>query len=109
MYGNENGSWMNLIKVYLKDHTFIEDNKQVEKILKKMVYLSITWRIIDCIKGVFSLPLLIFLNDEKTNYVLRELHEEICGSHITSAPLAFKALRNGYFYLNIKVDALELV
>ena len=53
--------------------------------------------------------LLMHLNEEKANYVLKELHERICGSHVTKASLAFKALGNGYFWLTMKADALDLV
>ena len=56
-----------------------------------------------------SMPLLICLNHEEANYVLRELHEGTYGSHVARISLAFKALRNGYFQPTMKVDALKLV
>ena len=49
------------------------------------------------------------LNEKEGNYVLRELQERICGSFVIRASLALKTLRNGYFWLTMKVDALELV
>ena len=49
------------------------------------------------------------LNEEEANYMLQEVYEGIYGSHITSASMAFKAMRNGYFWLTMKTDALKLV
>ena len=53
--------------------------------------------------------LLMFLNEEELEYMLRELYERICGSHTTETTFALKALRNGYFWPTMKVDALDLV
>ena len=55
------------------------------------------------------MPLLMCLNEEEANYVLQELHEGICGSHITRTSLAFNVLRNGYFWLTMRTDAYNLV
>ena len=60
-------------------------------------------------KRSFSLPVLMCLNEHEANYMLRELHEGIYGSHITSASLTPKALRNGYFRLIMKVNVINLV
>ena len=53
--------------------------------------------------------LLMCLNEEEANYLLCELHEEICGSHVARTSLALKALRNGYFLPTMKVDAIDLI
>nr|KYP42511.1 Uncharacterized protein Mb2253c family [Cajanus cajan] len=45
----------------------------------------------------FSSPLLKCLNNEEANYVLREVHEGICGSHSGGRTLATKVLRAGYY------------
>ena len=49
---------------------------------------------IDCTKEVFSCYCWLH---EEANYVLQELHEDVCGSHVARISLALKALRNGYF------------
>ena len=41
----------------------------------------------------FTLPLLRCLDDEEANYVLREIHEGICGNHSEPRTLAFKTPR----------------
>ena len=55
------------------------------------------------------MPLLMCLNEDEANFVLRELHKGFCGSHIIVASLTLKALRNGYFWPTMKVNALNLV
>ena len=55
------------------------------------------------------MPLLLCLNEAESNYVLRELHEGICASHMVGTSMALKSLRNSYFWLTMKADALDLV
>ena len=56
----------------------------------------------------FTLPLLRCLDDEEVNYVLREIHEGICGNHSGARTLAFKALRHGYFWSTMHRDTKEM-
>nr|KYP73371.1 Retrovirus-related Pol polyprotein from transposon 297 family [Cajanus cajan] len=59
-------------------------------------------------RGVSS-PLLKCLNSEEANYVLREVHEGICGSHSGGRTLAAKVLRAGYYWPTLKSDCMEFV
>ena len=43
------------------------------------------------------------------NYKLWEIHERICGNHAGGQSLAHKALRQGYFWLAMKIDAMAFV
>ena len=100
-------SWIDPIKAYLKNETFPEDRQQDEKIKKK---LSLYYMEKDRLyKHCFLMPLLMCLNEEEFDYVLRELHEGICESHIAEISLALKALRNGYFQPMMKANGLDLV
>lgn len=56
----------------------------------------------------FTLPLPRCLYDEDANYVLREIHEGICGNHSGARILALKALRQGYFRSTMHRDAKEM-
>ncbi|XP_024039207.1 uncharacterized protein LOC112097847 [Citrus clementina] len=56
----------------------------------------------------FTLPLLRCVNDEEADYVLREIHEGICGNHSGARTLAFKALRQGYFWPTMHQDAKKM-
>ena len=55
----------------------------------------------------FALPLLRYLNLEEANYVLREIHEGICG--LPGASIALKAIRLGYYWPRMKEEALQFV
>ena len=60
-------------------------------------------------KRGFSAPLLKCIGKEDSNYVLREVHEGICGNHIGARALAGKTLRQGYYWPTMLEDATELV
>ena len=60
-------------------------------------------------KRGFSTPILKCIGKEDANYVLREVHEGICGNHIGARTLAAKILRQGYYWPTMIKDATELV
>ena len=60
-------------------------------------------------KRGFSAPLLKCIGKEDANYVLREVHEGVCGNHIRARTLARKTLRQGYYWPTMLKDAMELV
>ncbi|KAL0345642.1 UNVERIFIED_CONTAM: hypothetical protein Sradi_4395500 [Sesamum radiatum] len=60
-------------------------------------------------KKSFTHPLLRCLSQEEGLHVLKEIHDECCGSHIGTWALVNKALRAGYFLPTMKQDARHLV
>ena len=60
-------------------------------------------------KWSFSLPLLKCLRSDESDYVLWEIHEGICGNHLGARTITWKALQQGYYWLTMREDALELV
>ena len=60
-------------------------------------------------KRGFSTPILKCVGKEDANYVLREVHEGICGNHIGARSLAAKTLRQGYYWPTMLKDAIELI
>jgi hypothetical protein len=48
-------------------------------------------------KRGFTLPLLKCVSFKEGNYILREIHEGICGSHFGARVLAHKAIRTGFY------------
>ena len=64
---------------------------------KSAIFLSMFTPILKCIKG------------KDIEYVLREVHEGICGNHIGARALAGKVLRQGYYWPTILKDATDLV
>lgn len=72
------------------------DMKQVRKLKCRIARYTLLDKIL--YRQGFTLPLLQYLDDEEANYVLREIHEEICGNHSGARTLAFKVLRQRYLW-----------
>ena len=49
-------------------------------------------------KRGFSRPYLRCLGNEKADYVMREVHEGVCGNHSRSRLLIHKLMRAGYYW-----------
>jgi ribonuclease HI len=58
--------------------------------------------------GVWS-PLLKCLSRTEGIELMREIHAELCGSHIGSRPLLGKVFRQGFYWPKAASDAVELV
>ena len=56
-------------------------------------------------KRGFSRPYLRCLGNEEADYVIREVHEEICGNHSGSRSLVHKLVRAGYYWPTMQKDA----
>ncbi|XP_073138227.1 uncharacterized protein [Henckelia pumila] len=87
-------SWKDEIIDYLKQEKLPAN--QVEA--RKLRVRAARFTIIDgeLYKRGFSSPYLKCLTPAKGNYVLREIHEGICGNHLAGRALAGKALRQGF-------------
>ena len=60
-------------------------------------------------KQDFFTPILKCIAGEDADYVLREVHEGVCGNHIGARALAGKALRQGYYWPTMLSNATDLV
>ena len=58
-------------------------------------------------KRGFSTPILKCVDLEEGNYMLQEIHERIYDNHAGGQSLAYKALRQGYFWLTMKTDTMD--
>jgi hypothetical protein len=59
-------------------------------------------------RGYFH-PLLKCLSATEAHYVLREIHEGVCGNHSGGRVLAHKAMRAGYYWPTMGKDSVEFV
>ena len=59
-------------------------------------------------RGFFT-PILKCIAGKDADYVLREVHEGVCGNHIGAQTLAGKVLRQGYYWPTMLRDATDLV
>ncbi|CAL2271277.1 unnamed protein product [Prunus armeniaca] len=82
---------MDPILQYLQNQTLPADPAEAQRVR----YRSTRYLIINgaLYKRRFSLPYLGCLTPEEGHYVLREIHEGICGNHSGARSLAHKAIR----------------
>ena len=55
----------------------------------------------------FTLLYLKRLHPEEAHRVLNEIHQGACGNHPKGRSLAYKAMRQGYYWPTMKADAIE--
>ena len=60
-------------------------------------------------KRGFSRQYLRCLGTEEANYIMREVHEGICGNHSGSRSLVHKLVRAGYYWPTMQKDAKDYV
>ncbi|GKV37551.1 hypothetical protein SLEP1_g45572 [Rubroshorea leprosula] len=100
-------SWTDPIISFLRDGT-VSANKHEEMRLRKKAsrYTLVHGALY---KRSFSLPLLRCLSPYEAEYALHEVHEGVCGSHISARTLAHKILRQGYYWPNMYKDATQFI
>ena len=92
----EQDEWMTPIVHYLKGGQLLEDRNEAGKVQIRAAHFII---IDDALyRQGHSFPYLQCANREETNYVLREIHEGICGNHVGARFVTGKGLRVGYYW-----------
>ncbi|KAL0319852.1 UNVERIFIED_CONTAM: Ribonuclease HI [Sesamum radiatum] len=100
-------SWKDELEAYLKTRTLPQDPKEARAIQVRASRFTLIGG--ELYKRGFSQPYLKCINQDKVEYVLREIHEGSCGNHSGGRALASKALRQGYFWPTMRKDAMDLV
>ncbi|CAL8136891.1 unnamed protein product [Prunus armeniaca] len=100
---DQSATWMDPITQFLQNQTLPADPAAARRVR----YRSARYLIINgaLYKRGFSLPYLRCLTLEEGTYVLREIHEGICGNHFGARSLAHKIIRQGYFWPSLHTDA----
>ncbi|KAI5335629.1 hypothetical protein L3X38_025762 [Prunus dulcis] len=100
-------TWMSDIYLYLTNGTLPEDKAQA----RKLRYRSARYTVINDVlyKRGYTTPYLKCLTAEQGDYVLREIHNGVCGDHSGSRSLAYKVFRQGCFWPTMHQDANTLV
>ena len=88
-------TWMEPIWDYIIDGTLPDDPKEAAKIRARSS--RFTNHKGSLYKRGFFTPFLKCIAGEDAEYVLREVHEGICGNHFGARALAGKVLRQGYY------------
>ena len=95
---------MTQIIQYLRDGVLSEDKSKARLLrLKAIQYILYDEKLY---KRGFSTSLLKCVDLEEGNYKLRKIHEGVCNNHAWGQSLAYKALRQGYFWPTLKTDAM---
>ena len=104
--GSEN-NWTTPITSYLKDSA-LPDNKEATRKLKVQVAQFVLIKDVLYKRG-FSCPYLRCLIPKEVDYVMREVHEGICGNHSGSQSLVHKLIWAGYYWPTMQKDAFAYV
>ena len=100
-------SWMDLIITYIKDSNLPVDPLEARKV--KVSSSRFTIQNDELYKRGISQPYLKCLNPEDAEYVLREIHEGVCGNHSGPRSLVRQVVRAGYFWPTMQKDAAQVV
>lgn len=95
--------WASEVVRYLDEKKLPDTKEEARRVRRK----AERFLLIDGVlyKRGSSVPLLRCIFTQKTQYVLEEIHEEICGNHSGGKSLTRKAMREGYYWPNALRDA----
>ena len=88
-------SWMTPIIDNLKEGKLPQGRDEAHKLIIKSVKYVLMDEVL--YKRGFSQPYLRCLAPDEVNYVLREVHEGVCGNHSGARSLVHKVVRAGYY------------
>ncbi|XP_074336344.1 uncharacterized protein LOC141673494 [Apium graveolens] len=88
-------NWMTPYIAYLKDGTLPEDQNKARYLKYKATRFFLEDN--QLYGRTFSAPTFKCVDSDEADYYLREVHEGICGDHLTSKALAYKVIRQGYY------------
>ncbi|XP_052197247.1 uncharacterized protein LOC127804425 [Diospyros lotus] len=100
-------SWVDPLLLYLKEEKLSKDDSEAQKVRRKARSFLLVNE--ELYKRSFSQPLLKCIKPCEADYILREIHEGICGSHIRARTLSQKALWQGYYWPTMVKDLEQLV
>ncbi|XP_027348001.1 uncharacterized protein LOC113859419 [Abrus precatorius] len=89
-------NWTTPIIQYLTNNSLPNNPDSAKKIRMHIAKYLLLGK--DLYRRGISTPMLKCLNDNQANYVMREIHEGICGTHSGGRTMAAKILRAGYYW-----------
>lgn len=100
-------SWMDELVSYLQNEALPNFELEARRIRRQasryILYEGKLYR------KSFTSPLLRCLHPSEADYTMREVHEGICRSHLGGRALAYKILRQGYYWPTLQKDASDFV
>ncbi|XP_074337280.1 uncharacterized protein LOC141674475 [Apium graveolens] len=104
---NSPDNWMTPYVAYLKDETLPEDQNKARFLKYKASRFFLEDN--QLYRRTFSAPTLKCVDPNVADYCLREVHEGICGDHLAAKALAYKVIRQGYYWPTIHADSVAYV
>ncbi|XP_074322719.1 uncharacterized protein LOC141659693 [Apium graveolens] len=102
---HQGSDWMTPLRKFLEKCILPPDRKDALKIkYRASNYTIINGRMY---RRSVSQPLLRCLNNKEQQKALEAVHEGICGEHLAGRSLAFKILRQGFFWPTLRADAVD--
>ncbi|XP_021994240.1 uncharacterized protein LOC110890901 [Helianthus annuus] len=98
-------SWMTPIVAYLQSGILPENKAEARKIQYKAEH----YQMVDGIlyRKSYLGPLLRCVDPEDANYLIREIHEGICGIHARPRMVVAKVMNVGYYWPGMHLDAVK--
>ncbi|XP_076911324.1 uncharacterized protein LOC143569242 [Bidens hawaiensis] len=98
-------SWMEPIRTYLSSGILPKDKAEARKIHHKALWYQIYDGVL--FRKSFLSPLLRCIDKEESNYVIREIHEGICGLHAGPRMVVAKIMNVGYYWPGMHMDVVK--
>ena len=89
-------NWTTTIASYLKDNLLPDEKEAARKVKVRVARFVLIKDVL--YKRGFSRPYLRCLGNEEVDYVMREVHEGICGNHSGLRLLVHKLVRARYYW-----------
>ncbi|GKE69851.1 reverse transcriptase domain-containing protein, partial [Tanacetum coccineum] len=103
----EGHNWMTPVYEYLTEGILPEEKRKARAVRRKAGrYVVINETLY---KKSFIGPWLRCVGPLQANYVLREIHEGSCSMHSGPRSVVAKALRSGYYWPTMHMDAINLI
>jgi hypothetical protein len=99
--------WVRNVVEYLKSGQLPNDKKEARKIRMQSARYTLVGEIL--YRPGYTLPLLKCLSTTEAEYVLKEIHEGVYGSHSGGRLLAHKVVRTGYYWPTMNQESMEMV
>ncbi|XP_076885455.1 uncharacterized protein LOC143534979 [Bidens hawaiensis] len=98
-------SWMTPIIEYLQEGRVPEDKEEERKLkIKTLQYEIIEGNLY---KKSYLGQSLKCINEEEAEYVIKEIHEGICGMHMGAKMVVARAMRAGYYWPSMFFSAVK--
>ncbi|XP_035838176.1 uncharacterized protein LOC110921310 [Helianthus annuus] len=98
-------SWMTPIIMYLQSGILPENKAEARKIQYKSEHYQMADGIL--YRKSYLGPLLRCVDAEDANYLIREVHEGICGIHAGPRMVVAKVMNAGYYWPGMHLDAVK--